>query len=78
MKSKLHLLLVIVALLCLAGWSGYGGEQRSSAGRLTWEYLVESAHNDTDAAQRELNRRGAEGWEFVARDASFYYFKRAR
>jgi hypothetical protein len=78
MKGKLYLSLVIVALLCLVAWTGYGQGQRSSPGRQTWEYLVVDAYSDPESAQQALNRYGTQGWELVVRGGDYYYFKRAR
>ena len=78
MKNKLYLSLVIVALLCLVGWTGYAQGQRTIPGRQIQEYRVVDAYNDSDQAERALNRYGAEGWEFVSRGGDYYYFKRAR
>jgi len=94
MRNRLYLSLVVVALLCLVGWEGYGQGQRSSVGRQTWEYHVDPvpgtrvAHFDRDtedvarsnAAEDEslINRRAAEGWELTAVGGVNYYFRRAR
>ncbi len=78
MRNKRYLLLVIITLLLLVGWTGDGKGQRSNPGSRTWEYLVDDAYNDRDTAQRELNRRGAEGLELTAVGGGLYYFKRAR
>ena len=60
MKNRLSLSLVVIALLCLAGWTGYARGQRSGAARQEWEYAV--ANCDVG----ELNRLGAGGWELAA------------
>jgi hypothetical protein len=48
----------------------------SSKGRPTWEYIVEDAYNGSGQAQRVLNQRGHEGWEFVLGAGNYYFFKR--
>lgn len=94
MKKHLYLTIIIVALLSLAGWTGYGQGQRSSVGRQTWEYHVDPvpgtrvAHFGTDTEdvarsnaaedERLINRRAAEGWELTAVGGVNYYFRRAR
>lgn len=79
MKKKLYLSLVIVALLCVVGWSGYAEGQRSSPGRQTWEYLGDDERvGGTENLQRLLNRRATEGWEFVQIGEGSIIFKRPR
>jgi len=84
--KRLSLLLVVVALLCLAGLAGYGQGQRSNSVRQVWEYKLESPPQlpgydkglDRNEAENLLNRRGAEGWELTAVTGGTYYFRRAR
>jgi hypothetical protein len=52
-KKKLYLSLVIVALLCLVGWTGHGREQRTSAGRQTWEYRIDADSKTASATTGE-------------------------
>jgi hypothetical protein len=94
MKKHLYLTIIVVALLSLAGWTGYAREQRSSVGRQTWEYHVDPvpgtrvtiARNEIEdvarfnAAEDEqlINRRAAEGWELAAVGGVNYYFRRAK
>jgi hypothetical protein len=59
MKNRLSLSLVVIALLCLAGWTGYARGQRSSSARQAWEYKV------INCDMEELDRSGAVGWELV-------------
>jgi hypothetical protein len=80
MRSKLYISLVVVALICLAAWTGYG--QRTSQ---SWEYKVDPVPdagtdrgNAARADERLINQRAAEGWELAAVGGSNYYFKRAR
>jgi hypothetical protein len=80
MKNRLYLLLVVVALSCLAGWTGYAQGQRGGTTRQAWEYTVVSRCNSSS----ELKESGAEGWELVAvvYDSEYRrnecYLKRAR
>jgi hypothetical protein len=78
MTNRLFLSLVVVALLCLAGWTGYAQGQRSNPMRQTWEYLMVDAYNDPTQAQNVLNRYGAQGWEYVSRPGDYYLFKRPK
>jgi hypothetical protein len=41
MRNRFYLSLVVVALLCMVGWTGYAHGQRSSVGRQIWEYRVD-------------------------------------
>ena len=81
MKNKRYLPLLVVAVLFLVVWTGYGQAQRSSAGpaRETWEYdILYNGVGINAAFQQQLNQRGAQGWELVAVAGDFYYFKRGR
>ena len=81
MKNRLYRPLLIVALLFLVVWTGYGQGQRPSAdaARETWEYdILYNGVGITPAFQQQLNQRGAQGWELVAVAGDFYYFKRRR
>ena len=71
MKKYLYLL-VIVALLSLAGWTSYARGQRTNSMRQTWEYRVDPVPG---TARIELL---AEGWELTAVGGTMYYFRRAR
>ena len=59
MRNRLYLLLAVVALSCLAGWTGYAQAQRSSPARQTWEYTTNSC------ATQQLNSAGVQGWELA-------------
>ena len=48
----------------------------TSKGGPTWQFRGEDAYNDPGQAQRVLNERGGEGWEFVVRAGNYYFFKR--
>ena len=81
MKNKFYISLVIVAFLCLVGWTGYG--QRTT--RSGWEYRVDPVpdvgtdrERSAEADARLINQRAAEGWELAAVGGSNYYFKRTR
>jgi len=93
MKKHFYLSLIIVALLSLAGWTGYARGQRTNSVKQTWEYHVDplpgtqGAHYGPDvevyrtiAAENErlINQRAAEGWELTAVGVSYFYFRRAR
>ena len=81
--AKLQVPLIIVALLCLSVWTGYGQGQRTGAARQTWEYrvlempLVE-AYTPAGEVQQFLNQAGTEGWELARVSERRYYFKRAK
>lgn len=57
MKNRFYLSLIVVALLCMAGWNVYA--QRSVPPRQTWEYKVDLE------AKLDLSSLGAQGWELV-------------
>ena len=48
----------------------------TSKGGPTWQLISEDAYNDPGQAQRVLNERGGEGWEFVGGAGNYYFFKR--
>jgi len=78
MTNRLFLSLVVVAVLCLAGWTGYAQVQRNNPMRQTWEYIMVDAYNDPAQAQRVLNQYGAQGWEYIGRGGDYYVFKRPK
>ena len=92
MKKHFYLSMIIVALLSLAGWTGYARGQRTNSLRQTWEYHVDPvpvasssevsregvARANAAAYERLLNQRAAEGWELTAVGVGNYYFRRAR
>ena len=78
MKNRLYVSLVLFALLCLAGWTGYSQGQRSGPARQAWEYIMVDAYNDPNQTQRVLNQYGAQGWEYVSRPGDYYLFKRPK
>jgi hypothetical protein len=62
MKNKFYLALVLVALMCPAGWTTYAQLQKDVPAKQTWEYLEVEL---IDPATSKLNHLGAEGWELV-------------
>jgi hypothetical protein len=94
MKKHLYLSMIIVALLTLAGWTGYARGQRTNSMRQTWEYRVDPVpstariellaetdrvmENNRALDERLINQRAAEGWELTAVGGTMYYFRRAR
>ena len=60
MPNRFYLSLVLIVLLCLAGWTGYAQGQRSNPTRQAWEYVMVDAFNDPGQAQRVLNQYGAQ------------------
>ena len=78
MTNRLFLSLVVGALLCLAGGTGYAQAQRSNSMRQTWEYMVADAYNDPDRIKGAFNQYGAQGWEYAGRSGDYYPFKRPR
>jgi hypothetical protein len=79
MKNRLYLSLAVVALLCLAGWTGYA--QRSYPVRQAWEYkfILRDGGPGNWVAWREDGKElpkpvdmivkshelGSQGWELV-------------
>lgn len=57
------LVVCIIALAALIGWTTYGQRQPSS--RTTWEYRVKEDHS-LFGQSTDLVALGAEGWELVA------------
>ena len=70
--------LIVVALLCLAGWTAHAQAQRGTPTRQTWEYMVADAYNDPDRIKNAFNQYGAQGWEYAGRSGDYYLFKRPR
>lgn len=63
MRNKLYLPLLL-ALLCLAGWTTPAQLQRNTQTRETWEYMEVELEARVQANPR-LNQYGAQGWELV-------------
>ena len=86
MKNRLYLSLVVIVLLCLVGWTGYGQGQRSNPARQAWEYksLVYAIRGAANAVLYEEGKPpsgsatpvtrapelGDQGWELVSVAAS--------
>lgn len=63
MKNKLYLLVVLAALVCLAGWTAHA-QLKSTATRQAWEFQeveLDTRFNNT----AKLNGFGSQGWELV-------------
>ncbi|HLL70102.1 MAG TPA: hypothetical protein VK363_01640 [Pyrinomonadaceae bacterium] len=78
--------MLVLAVVVLAGLSGWGGGKAQSSARVNWEYKIVTKYGVT-ADTGQLNQLGAEGWELVLREESGfersqrridYYFKRAK
>ena len=79
MKTRAHILLFIVTLLCLVGWTGHG--QKKTPEQTRWEYKavgLSTAYPD----EKALNSLGSQGWELVGvsdvSGGTYYLFKRGR
>lgn len=85
-KSCWLLLIAVIALFSLAGWSSYAQKQNVLEGKaIVWEYKTRRANRALTEAT--LNDMGMYGWELVFFDTgergngSFggtYYFKRPK
>ena len=83
MKAKPYFFLCAIIVLCLLGWTGQGQGMRTS--RVSWEYKVVYTSYMGEA---DLNRLGAEGWEYVHFDngvrtgntngSQYFLFKRVK
>jgi hypothetical protein len=89
MRTKIRLILVVmIALFGLVGWTGYGQRQPQRATQATWEYKVLYMPGIRNMSERMMNDLGAQGWELVTFQAinneggtigaGNYFFKRAR
>ena len=63
MKASIYLLLMMIALMGLVGWSGHGQSPKATAA--TWEYKIVPVQNVT-MGETVLRELGAQGWEFAA------------
>ena len=83
MKSKTHLIviLIVLTLLGLVGWTASG--QRRKVSQDMWEYRIVY----TNDPEKILNELGAQGWELVTVQpiqdeykgcSGAYYLKRAK
>jgi hypothetical protein len=90
MKIRLYLSLIVVALLCLVGWTGYAEGQRNRPERQAWEYksLVAFVEGDKMTLHEDGRRLpgsstpissmpelGAQGWELVSVAATATQFR---
>jgi hypothetical protein len=64
MKNKLCLVLVVVAVICLAGWTTQAELQRSNPERRAWDYMEVELDTRFPTAPK-LNQFGKDGWELV-------------
>ena len=62
MKTSI-LVICLLALLCLVGWTTYGQKQNS---KTTWEYMVKEDHSLYAPQATDLKALGADGWELIA------------
>ena len=56
MKQKAYLVLVVLGILCMVGWTGYS--QKKNELRGGWEFTA--VHTEDEA-----NKLGAQGWDLV-------------
>lgn len=79
-KTQLHLVVLVVVLLLVTGWTSANQTRPKS-----WEYkvMLGETGNGAETAQM-MNKAGADGWELAGservRDSgqSVYYFKRPK
>ena len=64
MKRKIYLVPVLVALMCLAGWTAHAQFQRNIQARQSWDYM-ELQLDGRFPSVTKLSHYGAEGWELV-------------
>jgi len=64
MKNGFHLVLILAALLCLAGWTA-SAQYTRIVPRQAWEYRQVNFDGNFDMTSR-LNHLGNEGWQLVA------------
>lgn len=86
MRSRVGLIIAVLGLCVLLGWTSYGQRQRPSLSR--FEYKIVYVPGVHDMAEKTLNELGSQGWELVSFQqinlegrtigAGNYYFKRAR
>ena len=65
--KKAYLLVAVVVLFCIVGWTVYG-QGKSSPSNVTYEYMViydPTLTGAMDAAAKKINEWGAQGWELV-------------
>ena len=79
MKNKMLLGFVIVALLSIGAWTGYGQKDKPSS--VSYEYQVvedPTVAFAMDVGIAKLNELGAQGWEIVGISRDKIYLKRAK
>ena len=85
MKKSIFLSLMVIALLCIAGWTIYG--QKTVPSQVTYEYRVVYDPTETggmDEGLQKLNELGAGRWELVGIShernvaAAKLYFRRVK
>ncbi|MGE0100957.1 MAG: hypothetical protein AB7H86_01250 [Blastocatellales bacterium] len=64
LEAKKYLLVLTIIVVALLAFNGLGQSARTS--RKTWEYKV---LNTWQISEKDLNRLGSEGWEFVKFDS---------
>ena len=62
MRNKFYLALVLVAVMCFAGWTAHARLQKNTSAKQTWEYLIVELK---DPATPTLDQHGAAGWELI-------------
>jgi hypothetical protein len=65
--KKAYLLVAVVVLFCIVGWTVYG-QKKSSASNVTYEYMViydPTLTGAMDVGAKKINELGAQGWELV-------------
>ena len=89
-RSWATLILVVVAVVCLAGWTS----RANNSAKVIWEYKVLSVYGPSSTNpppdNNQLDNEGMQGWELIAiRAGDFpqqgskqvrtdYYFKRTK
>ena len=81
MKTKANLLLLVIALLCVIGWTTYG--QRPGSNKQVWEYKSVGNKWTNFAQDATFNEMGAQGWDLATSvtdsfGGTVYVFKRAK
>jgi hypothetical protein len=64
MRNRFSLMLLLVALMCFAGWTAHAQLQRSTPAKQNWEYQ-EIPLSANESSTPKLNALGAQGWELV-------------
>ena len=64
MKNRFYLVLVVAALLCLAGWTARAQFETRTVPRQAWEHTYVEFPGSFDTSR--LNELGLKGWQLVA------------